>query len=178
MKVDESTRLVELDALRGIAAIMVVCFHLGMNYQNESRKIFNVGLTGVDLFFMISGFVILLTLERTKDWKGFIIGRISRLYPAYWFCVSLTALLCLVRSKLIPEFHNSELLNQYLVNLSMFQRWFNVPDIDGPYWTLSVELIFYGLMLGIFICGQIKNIERIGAIGLLFVASTHKLSNI
>jgi peptidoglycan/LPS O-acetylase OafA/YrhL len=103
MKIDRPRRLLELDALRGIAAIAVVCFHLGLSYQEESHKIFNLGVTGVDLFFIISGFVILMTLEKTKNWQDFIISRASRLYPVYWVCVSLTAALMFLLGKIKPE---------------------------------------------------------------------------
>jgi peptidoglycan/LPS O-acetylase OafA/YrhL len=167
MKITESRRLLELDALRGIAAMSVVFFHLGIKYQSESHEFFNFGVTGVDLFFIISGFVILMTLERTKSWKDFIISRVSRLYPAYWVCVSLTALLILIRGKLIPEFIHDNLLREYLFNLTMFQRWVGVKDLEGPYWTLIVELIFYAVMLAIFMLRQLKHIELIGAAALI-----------
>ena len=58
-------RLLELDALRGIAAMMVVLFHLTMNTAIEKFG-FRYGVTGVDLFFIISGFVIFLTLNKSR----------------------------------------------------------------------------------------------------------------
>jgi peptidoglycan/LPS O-acetylase OafA/YrhL len=163
----QSNRLLELDAMRGIAAMFVVCFHLGMNYPTESHKLLHFGLTGVDLFFIISGFVILLTLEKTSNWKSFVINRFSRLYPVYWFCVTFTAILMFIRGRAIPEFAKDNLPIEYLVNLSMFQTWLNIPDLDGSYWTLSVELIFYAFMLIIFCLKQLKHIQLIGAIALI-----------
>jgi peptidoglycan/LPS O-acetylase OafA/YrhL len=71
-------RIQELDALRGLAAICVVLFHKTMG-SPHSNMFLKLGVTGVDLFFMISGFVILMTLKKVKTSKQFIIGRISRL---------------------------------------------------------------------------------------------------
>ena len=64
-------RLLELDALRGIAALMVVLFHFTMD-RPEMNLGFKYGVTGVDFFFIISGFVIFLTLSNTKNWKDFV----------------------------------------------------------------------------------------------------------
>jgi peptidoglycan/LPS O-acetylase OafA/YrhL len=167
MNIDKPRRLLELDALRGIASMSVVCFHFGMKHQVESHQIFNFGVTGVELFFIISGFVILMTLEKTKNWKDFMISRVSRLYPAYWVCVTITAILHLIDGKLSPELARSNLLIEYPINLTMLQRWTKIPDLDGTYWTLSLELIFYVFMLVVFSLRQLKNIEVIGGVGLI-----------
>ena len=65
-------RLVELDALRGIAAMAVVAYHYTTHYANQIGHLtrlrfgFPAGNYGVHLFFLISGFVIFMTLERTR----------------------------------------------------------------------------------------------------------------
>jgi peptidoglycan/LPS O-acetylase OafA/YrhL len=92
MKAITSNRLQELDALRGIAVILVVFMHITIE-NDQAKDIFELGVTGVDLFFVISGFVILLTLEKTKSWQDFVISRFSRLYPAYWVSVTTTTVL-------------------------------------------------------------------------------------
>ena len=82
-----ATRLLELDALRGIAAMAVMGFHYTTLYSHETGHLgelpFEVryGNYGVHLFFMISGFVIFMTLERTRTAKDFIVSRFSRLFP-------------------------------------------------------------------------------------------------
>src|SRR3954471_184909 len=86
-----AARIAELDALRGLAALGVALFHFSL-LDPAAGPGFAIGASGVDLFFIISGFVILMTLERTRDWKDFLVGRFSRLYPAYWACVTLAAL--------------------------------------------------------------------------------------
>ena len=76
-------RLVELDALRGIAAVVVVLYHL--TYWNDAagQAPFSVfwGHYGVELFFIISGFVIFMTLAQARDLRAFAVSRVARLYP-------------------------------------------------------------------------------------------------
>jgi len=83
-------RLAQLDALRGVAALLVVGFHYTTRfdqlYGHAGEPLLSLpwGHYGVNLFFMISGFVIFMTLERTQRATDFVVSRFSRLYPAYW----------------------------------------------------------------------------------------------
>jgi len=163
-------RLSELDALRGIAALLVVVFHINATYpianNNLVQGFVKFGITGVDLFFMISGFVILMTLEKTKSWKDFVLKRFARLYPTYWVCVSLTVL-CAVIYLAVSHRSYAFILHQYLPNLTMFQQYFGVPNIDDVYWTMLIEMLFYGFMLFIFCIKKLKHIEWIAIIAML-----------
>lgn len=149
-------RLAELDALRGIAAMAVVLFHYFTKYEElfghntppvfslpwgsyDGVHLFSLGHYGVNLFFMISGFVIFMTLERTKAPMDFVVSRFSRLFPAYWAAVALTFSVVFVLG--LPGKEVS--FAQALANFSMVQSFFNVPHVDGVYWTLEVELLFY-----------------------------------
>ncbi len=85
-------RYQELDSLRGVAALMVVVFHFTMG-RKEGQYLFNLGNTGVELFFIISGFVIFMSINKMKNSKEFIINRFTRLYPTYWTCVTFTFIL-------------------------------------------------------------------------------------
>jgi peptidoglycan/LPS O-acetylase OafA/YrhL len=159
----QKARYGEIDALRGIAAILVVVFHFS---KAKTDSIFlRFGVTGVDLFFIISGFVILMTLEKTRHWKDFVISRLSRLYPTYWTCVTLTAII--VIPKFFMKVPSTKLALLYVANLSMFQQYFRFADLDAPYWTMLVEMIFYIFMLLVFLTRQLKNIEMIGALLLV-----------
>jgi peptidoglycan/LPS O-acetylase OafA/YrhL len=73
----------------------------------------------------------------------FLVARFSRLYPAYWTGVLLTSLVLWVAG-------SRPGLRQIGANLSMLQEFFGVSSVDGAYWTLEVELLFYGLALGVF----------------------------
>jgi peptidoglycan/LPS O-acetylase OafA/YrhL len=100
------------------------------------------GHYGVELFFVISGFVILMTLERAGSIREFLISRIARLYPAYWCAVLLTSLMILAlgRSE-VPS------VASVVANLTMFHTLLRFPPVDLSYWTLTVELVFYALMV-------------------------------
>lgn len=137
-------RFRELDGLRGLAALGVVVFHYLWQSANLYPQIGSpigpayVAGQGVDLFFVISGFVIMMTLERSTL-RGFLASRVSRLYPVYWAAVVLTfAVVTIVR---LPGHVLS--VRDGLVNLTMLQSYVGVPHVDGAYWTLAVELAFY-----------------------------------
>ncbi len=170
-----SHRLLELDALRGIAVIFVVCFHLTMG--REQARFFSLGVTGVDLFFVISGFVILLTLEKINKWQDFVMSRFSRLYPTYWFCVTLTAGMMVAKSLVSGGTFGGVSIVQYLANMTMVQTYLGVPDIDGSYWTMIVEMLFYIFMFSIFLLKKLPQIERIGVVTLVPVILYHLTLN-
>lgn len=148
------SRLKTLDSFRGMAALSVVLFHY---------RIFNYGYLGVHLFFIISGFVIFMSVQKANNPIDFIKNRFSRLYPVYWFSVSLTAISVLL-------FTNKTIsLKVYLSNLTMFQQYMRIPHIDGAYWSLEIELFFYGIIALLLLK---KNISRNIEYGLLIVVFT------
>jgi peptidoglycan/LPS O-acetylase OafA/YrhL len=163
-----SDRLVQLDAMRGFAALMVVGFHYTTGYQDlyghPGRLPIELplGRHGVQLFFMISGFVIFMTLERTEDFRDFVVSRFARLYPAYWASVFLTYIF--VSTASLPGRETT--FSEALVNLTMLQHWFRVPHVDGAYWTLTVELSFYAIMLALFL---LRCLNRINLVAILWL---------
>lgn len=160
-------RLLELDVFRGIAAVAVVFCHyaaLGKNLSAMPRD-FHWGSYGPHLFFIISGFVILMTLGRTRAAADFVASRVSRLYPVYWVAVLATYVMMVVW----PPAEEPASFSQMLVNLTMMQTWLRVPDLSSVYWTLAVELKFYALMLLLFMCRGLNRIEAVGFCWLLLV---------
>lgn len=139
-------RLLVLDSLRGMAALMVVMFHYTMHNKKYNFG-FELGTSGVDLFFIISGFVIFMSLSKVASSGEFIINRIARLYPTYWTSVTFTMIIILIHSTHYNKEIDVNFFSTYFWNLSMFQFYAKVPDIDGPYWTMIIEMIFYVLML-------------------------------
>ena len=160
-------RFSELDALRGIAAIAVVLFHFTFGYDNgftglsNDKFYFKYGYLGVNLFFIISGFVIFMTLEKTKDSRSFFVSRFSRLYPAYWTAIILTVLLTTVINA--PILKHMYTFKQVIVNFTMLQSFVKINDVDGAYWTLAVELVFYFWMWVIF---KLKKLQYINWVAL------------
>ncbi len=144
-----SPRILELDALRGIAAVAVVAFHYSTRYdqllgrQEPLGWSASLGCYGVDLFFMISGFVILMTLDRTRDSFSFAWGRFSRLYPAFWGAMALT--FAVVAWFGLPG--QEVTLRDAMLNLTMTPALLGAEQVDGAYWSLQAELIFYLNML-------------------------------
>ncbi len=160
-----SKRLLELDAMRGIACLLVVVFHFNVN-QPRGWNWLNLGVAGVDFFFIISGFVIFYSLSRNNNAFDFIISRFSRLFPAYWVAVCATSALVVLNGGTIP-------LRDFLINLTMLQGYVGVEDIDGAYWTLGIELFFYGLALLPFVFKVTHRIELFIWISLLLVYGWH-----
>lgn len=162
---ENKSRFKELDALRGIAALLVVFFHLTFDREVsilEYDAFFKYGTTGVDLFFIISGFVIFMSLKHTNRAVDFTINRVSRLYPTYWFAVTATCVLIFVHLYYEKRLVFTDLIFNYLTNLTMFQFYFNVKDLDGPYWTLIIEMLFYIWILGLYKMNVLKYINGIG----------------
>ena len=158
-------RIQELDVFRGVAAVWVMVFHYVIRYYEQPGPPQSpFGEYAVHLFFMISGFVIFMTLRNTKTGADFLVSRASRLYPAYWAAVLITAAFMVW----IPPFEKSGVTPvQVAVNLTMLQQWLRVREVDGVYWTLAIELAFYGWMFVIFKLRKLDRIEVIGAVWIV-----------
>jgi len=150
-ELSDDARVDSLDGLRGIAAIAVMLFHylfrgpglypqLGISYRWAEY-----GAYGVNLFFIVSGFVIFMSI-RQSSFRRFATARLIRLFPLYWLCVILT--FAFTTAAGLPG--RTVTLGEAAVNLTMLQGYLGVPEVDGVYWTLAVELAFYaqcGLLL-------------------------------
>ena len=170
-------RVAELDALRGLAALAVMMFHYTSHYHREIGHLqpppfgFDAGNYGVHLFFLISGFVIFMTLDRTKTAADFVVSRLSRLFPAYWTAMAITA--AVVYSVGMPAQRIP--LRDLVANLCMVQDLFGFRQLDGSYWTLEIELFFYAQMLGWYTLGLLSRIHWIVA-GWLALAVLYALT--
>ena len=139
-------RLRALDGLRAVAALAVVAYHYGGDWAHY-------GLLGVELFFVVSGFVILMTLERGRPLEHFALARAARLYPAYWVSVALVGLFLLATGQ-------TE-LRVVLWNATMLQGFLLVPNLVDPYWTLAYELWFYVVVAALVAARQLRNVDRV-----------------
>ncbi|MFF4866032.1 acyltransferase family protein [Streptomyces sp. NPDC002405] len=158
-------RLYAIDGIRLIAALMVAVHHFaGTNRVDQpgnliwDRPVSDImptvfhfatyGWIGVEIFFVISGFVICMSCwGRTP--RQFFVSRVIRLYPAYWFAIVFTtavlAALPGVWERLRPR--------DVLLNFTMLQSGSGVGNVDGVYWTLWAELRFYLLFLLVVVTG-------------------------
>jgi len=157
--VTQSRRLHAIDGLRAFAALGVLAYHL---FDKQGYY----GLLGVELFFVISGFVILMTLERVRSLREYVVSRAARLYPAYWLSVAAVGALLLLN-------HETS-IRTVLLNATMIQAFIGVPDLIHPYWTLAYELWFYAVMAAIYRLALLERVDWIALVwlGLMFVFRT------
>jgi peptidoglycan/LPS O-acetylase OafA/YrhL len=142
-------RLRGLDGLRGIAVILVVFFHYTFGYAHVVHPhtpgllgTFFSGSYGVELFFIISGYVILMTVERSPDLYSFTVGRFSRLYPPFVFAVLFTASVTLFTGFRVGFVQPSDVPSNFV----MVTYLFGIRPVDTVYWTLSYEVVFYAII--------------------------------
>lgn len=169
-------RVNEIDLLRFLAAVSVVLYHYAFRgYAADGLTTMpypllapyaKYGYLGVDLFFMISGFVILMTAA-SGSLRGFVVSRLVRLYPAFWACCTLSFVAILA----IGGARYSASFGQYLVNLTLLSGVVGVKSIDGVYWSLFVELMFYALVALVLALRQIHRAEGLLAGWLLATAA-------
>ena len=135
--------------LRGLAALMVVLYHLRglLNYSPYFPKIgdtlFQGGPFGVDLFFIISGFIIAYSTQRNEHAKpaSFLIRRFFRIYPAFFICLLVVALTYDYTKPLTDILKSALFIHQdYNQHAPTFGY-----NLIYPAWTITYELFFYGV---------------------------------
>ncbi|BEP60767.1 acyltransferase [Variovorax sp. V213] len=143
--VDQPQYVESIQAGRGIAALLVVIHHAAQKAHALSGgaiPLFDFGIIGVDVFFMISGFIIyFVTANKTMTHVEFMEKRIVRVFPLYWG-LSLLALLVFIFA---PKLINSNSQEATDVAASFFLWPTSAPYLVNNGWTLTYEIIFYGL---------------------------------
>ncbi len=170
------SRVSEIDLLRFFAAFSVLAYHYTFRgYAADDMSVMSYpilapiskyGYLGVDLFFLISGFVILMTAS-SGSLKRFTISRIVRLYPAFWVCCTLT----FIATLLIGGERYSASFGQYLINMTMLSGFLQVPPMDGVYWSLFVELQFYALVALVLSFRQIHRAQSFLVLWLIITVT-------
>ena len=149
-------RILEIDLLRFTAAAAVVVYH----YSGVGNgQLLQLGFLGVPLFFMISGFVILWTAS-TKSGLEFVASRLCRLYPSFWICVLITALVWHAAGGPVT-------VKSLLANLTMEPTLFRQTLLDPVYWTLFLEIEFYALVFILVVSNQLTRMRWWLAIWLM-----------
>jgi peptidoglycan/LPS O-acetylase OafA/YrhL len=163
----ESHKFGFADALRGAAALCVVAAHfLGATYLHDwPLTTLLLGQLGVAVFFLVSGFVIPISLTK-YDTGAFLVARVLRIYPTYAVALTIT-LATIWMSGQQPLEHN---VVRYLSNYLIAGKFFDQLPFDGVVWTLEIELLFY------FICVLIAplirefKLEALAAPAVIFLA--------
>ncbi|GAN00086.1 membrane protein [alpha proteobacterium U9-1i] len=162
--------LYTLDVLRFCAAFAVMVFHLCFyNWASNDASVAIMfadaarfealapftwfGWVGVEVFFVISGFVIANSAHGAAP-ITFLKGRVLRLYPAVWVCavVSLAAWLLIAHLPLVDQ------VDDFVRTITL---WISGPWIDGVYWSLAVEIVFYALVFWVLVARRIVSLAAI-----------------
>ena len=176
-----------LDLVRCAAAFLVLFYHftyaswmpggtaqaasLGVAEFKEVSWFSSAGWVGVQIFFVISGFVIAQSAEE-KTARQFGIGRIRRLFPSILICASVTALVAFA----FDVWSADSLARRYFATLVL---WPVGPWIDGVYWTLTIEAMFYAAIFLLVAGGKVSCLEEfavlLGSISAIYLLAVSKL---
>ncbi len=146
-------RLTNIQGLRALAALSIVLLHAGQPDGFEHRylhvthaiflKLAVTGYWGVDLFFIISGFIMAITTfgrPQLPSSGSFFLARVIRIYPMYWIMTSIVLFLYVVRPELVPKFNAAHPPN-------IIASYFALPQSGEALvmvgWSLVFEMYFY-----------------------------------
>ncbi|WP_427022972.1 acyltransferase family protein [Aureimonas ureilytica] len=145
--------IIQIQYLRGIAALMVAVFHAFELIERQSgiANPFKVGALGVDIFFVVSGFIIFVAAEKSEPRPGdFMLRRILRIVPLYWALTLFISALALVRPELLAStvFDPVHLLASLFFVPMAHPKLGELFPVLVPGWTLNYEMAFYLVMAG------------------------------
>ncbi|QQM46367.1 acyltransferase family protein [Streptomyces liliifuscus] len=148
------SRLGWLDALRGIAALVVVFDHSSYTFMADFRRElipqFNTSRYGIMVFFLVSGYIIPASLERRGCVRTFWIGRIFRVYPLWATVVTALLAVNLLGIAEMRDFGQQSAAAVAVAHATMLQELLGTPNLLLILWTLSYEMSFYLLVVALF----------------------------
>ena len=174
LRPDVSSRfeqILGLDLLRFAAAFLVVAYHVGFIIQAPSNPLRSYlpavagpadtppslwfGFVGVEIFFVISGFVIAYSAEHARPAR-FFRDRLVRLGPALWLCATMSLVLFLVFSTYSPAM----IAKRFIKEMIFYPTG---PWLDPVVWTLGIEIVFYALVFTLLLLGRFHWITGLAA---------------
>ena len=181
-------RIAALDGMRALAILMVLAFHYTVRWAPphdpaghfpqgaafSGISMLDYGWMGVELFFVISGFVILMTLERCDSIVDFARRRVARLWPA--LIVGALVTTAVVNALGPPDWHVGAIdlaESLTLIEPSLFGRFgagWGGHWVDGVYWSLAVEIHFYAVAAIVYLVSRKHFFRNFVAIELLVIA--------
>ena len=171
-----------IQAVRGVAAVVVVAFHLSQFvYTNYGFDLwfglFERGFAGVDLFFVISGFVIVYTSQayigRPDTLRTYLTKRAIRVYPIYWLTIAAMTALMAVAVWLQPDGVGKTIAARWpgldTLLLTPHHRALNIVS-----WSLSHELFFYLLFACLIVSRKLWVVPAFFLLGTVYMAFTRQ----
>lgn len=169
--------LIGIDIVRFLAAVMVMHFHLAYwSWIAPGGEIYRItegkfhfadfvdvswfGWVGVEIFFVLSGYVIAYSANGKEAFR-FLRGRTLRLLPTIWICATLSAALLYTADTPV-----SEVFYRYGRTLTLMYK---PPWVDGVYWTLIIELVFYASIFLLLCTNWFVHLEKM-AVALLSIS--------
>ena len=156
-----------LEAVRGVAALIVVLQHILAAqvplFDQWSRAYVDFGRVGVVAFFVVSGYVIPLSLEHQTG-RVFVIRRLFRLFPLYWLALVAYLVLALATQSTTLQQATPLIL---IVNVLMLQGLTPLLTIVPTAWTLGIELLFY---VQEFVAALVKRLATAVYLGYFWLA--------
>lgn len=190
-----------LNILRGLGALFVIFYHFFVfffEHQSFSAELFNmegveltqpfyldivntlpfdIGHLGVAFFFLISGFLILPSLERYGTFKHFLIHKIFRLWPTYVVCFAL-GLLFVYGFFAFQGWEFPYTIGHVLSYFFWVRDLCHYPYIDGAVWTLEIQIKFYLLSALVWQFGKKNFLEKMCAVTLVLSLLTYALYSV
>ncbi|MEU1575474.1 acyltransferase [Streptomyces collinus] len=149
-----SGRLGWLDALRGLAALVVVFDHSSHtfmpDFRGELMPQFNTSRYGIMVFFLVSGYIIPASLERRGCVRAFWIGRVFRVYPLLAVVVAVLLAVDLLGLAGLRDVGRQGAVTVILAHATLLQELLGTPNVLLVLWTLSYEMCFYLLVVALF----------------------------
>ncbi|MFI8891737.1 acyltransferase family protein [Streptomyces paradoxus] len=149
-----SGRLGWLDALRGLAALVVVFDHSSHtfmpDFRGELMPQFNTSRYGIMVFFLVSGYIIPASLERRGCVRAFWIGRVFRVYPLLAVVVAVLLVVDFLGLAGLREVGRQGAVTVILAHATLLQELLGTPNVLLVLWTLSYEMCFYLLVVALF----------------------------
>ncbi|WP_272972121.1 acyltransferase family protein [Comamonas terrigena] len=168
--ITSNSRIESIQALRGIAALMVVVFHLmtpaAINGYEVISKIFSHGYIGVDIFFIISGFIMVLSTSKIAggiaSGYNFFVKRFFRIWPLYVIATIAWSTL-----------YYTQGWTAKIIDLQILKSIFFIPKDGVPFysigWTLDIEIVFYLIFATSIIFGKYKWTYLIATAFLIYI---------
>lgn len=156
-----------MDILRGVAAVLVFLFHYWTFYSvslPSGFDIFSVGHIGVDLFFVLSGLLVTLSLWRSSSFSSYFSKRLRRIAP---LAIASGTLFWLIKTDFSWYSFQDLLAHTFFIH-GFFSQWYH--SINPVMWSISIEMAFYLLLPLVWLVFSNKNLKTFLVIFSVLVA--------